>query len=197
MTSNPKPDRERAGNTRPKIHPIAQPVVLSEKGLPANEDAERFVLGSLLLDDPRFREAAVLTPDDFSVERHRRIFKRMQGLQARGEHIDRVTVAEELAHHDELGPDGLSYLASLDDGLPHIPHLDAYVRIVLKKSKLRQAIVITQKAMDECLLQIAEPATILADHADRIEWLRASLEDGRIRRVEDLHPSSLIARPPS
>jgi replicative DNA helicase len=38
--------------------------------------------------------AAVLTPQDFSLEKHRSIFRRMVELQARGERIDRVTVAK-------------------------------------------------------------------------------------------------------
>src|SRR4051812_9017979 len=102
------------------------------KGLPANEDAERFVLGSILLDDNFYVHAAgTIEPDDFSLERHGRIFRRMGELQDRGERIDRVTVANELMKFNELEPcGGLGYLISLDDGLPHIPNLDSYIKIV-------------------------------------------------------------------
>ena len=73
------------------------------KGLPANLDAERFVLGSILLDDSAFIETAgVLEADDFSLEKHRRIFHRMSELFDRGERIDRVTVANELMRHGQL-----------------------------------------------------------------------------------------------
>src|SRR5215467_5492807 len=100
---------------------------LVEKGLPTNLDAERFVLGSILLDDALYIQAAgTLEPDDFSLEKHRRIFKRMGELQERGERIDRITVANELMKFGELEScDGLSYLVSLDDGLPQIPNPDA------------------------------------------------------------------------
>jgi replicative DNA helicase len=100
-----------------------------EKRLPSNVDAERFVLGSILLNDNLYIQAAGnLEPDDFSVEKHRRIFSRMAELQARGERIDRVTVANELLRYHELEScDGLSYLVSLDDGLPQILNLDAYI----------------------------------------------------------------------
>ena len=55
---------------------------ITEKGLPTNVDAERFVLGSILLDDTLYVQAAgTLEPDDFSLEKHRRIFKRMGELQ--------------------------------------------------------------------------------------------------------------------
>src|SRR5258708_31372235 len=91
-----------------------------EKGLPVNVDAERFVLGSIMLDDSLFIQAsATLDVGDFSLEKHRRIFKRMTDLNERGERIDRITVANELMKFSELeSVDGLSYLVSLDDGLP-------------------------------------------------------------------------------
>ena len=69
------------------------------KGLPANLDAERFVLGSVLLNDAVYLQVAgVLEPEDFSLEKHRRIFWRMKDLYGRGEKIDRVTVALSLIH---------------------------------------------------------------------------------------------------
>ena len=49
--------------------------VAFEKGLPVNLDAERFVLGSILMDDSvHLQVAAALAADDFSLEKHRRIF---------------------------------------------------------------------------------------------------------------------------
>ena len=56
------------------------------KGLPANLDAERFVLGSVLLNDSIYMQVAgSVDPDDFSLEKHRRIFARMKDLYERGE----------------------------------------------------------------------------------------------------------------
>jgi replicative DNA helicase len=104
----------------------------ADKGLPTNVDAERFVLGSIMLDDTFYVQAAgTLEGDDFSLEKHRRIFKRMGELYERGEKIDRVTIANELMKFGELEAcDGVSYLVTLDDGLPRIPNLDSYIRIV-------------------------------------------------------------------
>ena len=65
----------------------------AEKGLPTNVDAERFVLGSIMLDDSLYVQAAgTLLAEDFSLEKHRRIFTRMGELQDRGEKIDRITI---------------------------------------------------------------------------------------------------------
>jgi replicative DNA helicase len=137
---------------------------LLEKGLPANLDAERFVLGSILLDDSMYVQAAgALEADDFSLEKHRRIFRRMGELQDRGEKIDRITIANELMKFNELEAcDGLSYLVSLDDGLPHIPNLDSYIRIVKDKAILRRIITTSQSMMNRCLLGEEEPDEILA-----------------------------------
>jgi replicative DNA helicase len=137
---------------------------LLEKGLPANLDAERFVLGSILLDDAMYVQAAgALEADDFSLEKHRRIFRRMGELQERGEKIDRITIANELMKFNELEAcDGLSYLVSLDDGLPHLPNLDSYIRIVKDKAILRRIITTSQSMMNRCLLGEEEPDEILA-----------------------------------
>src|SRR5260370_27645071 len=135
-----------------------------EKGLPSNLDAERFVLGSILLDDSQFIQVAgTVESDDFSLEKHRRIFQRMGELSARGERIDRVTVANDLLRYNELEScDGLSYLVSLDDGLPKIFNLDSYIRIVKDKAILRRIIFTSQHLMNRCLVGEEDPEQILA-----------------------------------
>jgi len=140
------------------------PSNITDKGLPTNVDAERFVLGSIMLDDSFYVQAAgTLEGDDFSLEKHRRIFKRMSELYERGEKIDRVTIANELMKFGELEAcDGLSYLVSLDDGLPRIPNLDSYIRIVKDKSVLRRIIFASQHMMNRCLMGEEEPDQILA-----------------------------------
>jgi len=136
-----------------------------EKGLPANLDAERLVLGAILTDDSAFVQVAgVLQPEDFALAKHRLIFQRMLDLYERGEKIDRVTVTHELMKHNQLeAVDGISYLVSLDDGLPQIYNLDAYVRIVKEKSLLRRIIYTSQELIKRCTLGQEEPEKILAE----------------------------------
>lgn len=136
----------------------------SNKGLPANIDAEKFILGSILLDDARFLDvAAVLVQDAFALEKHRRIYARMLDLQGRDEKIDRVTVANELLRRNELESiDGLSYLVSLDDGLPHISNLDSYIKIVNDKSALRRIAMAAQHLLNRAMLAEESPEDILA-----------------------------------
>ena len=135
-----------------------------EKGLPVNLDAERFVLGSILIQESAYIQVAgILEAGDFSLEKHRRILKRMASLYERGESVDRVTLANELMKHGELeSVDGLSYLVSLDEGLPQISNLDAYIRIVKDKSSLRKIIFASHKLIHRCLIGEDEPDEILA-----------------------------------
>src|SRR5277367_1209046 len=150
-----------------------------EKGLPTNTDAERFVLGSILLDDSFYIQAAgTLEAGDFSLEKHRRIFKRMGELQTRGEKIDRITVANELMKFNELEAcDGLTYLVSLDDGLPQIPNLDSYIRIVKDKAVLRRIIFASQHMMNRAMLAEEEPGEILAGAEETL----LKLGDSRVK----------------
>jgi replicative DNA helicase len=135
-----------------------------EKGLPSNVEAERLILGSVLLNADRFIEiAGLISHEDFSLEKHRRIFTRMFELHERGEKIDRITVAEELMRHNELeSVDGLGYLVSLDDGMPHIANLESYVKIVRDKATLRRIVHASQHLMNRALMAEEEPGEILA-----------------------------------
>jgi replicative DNA helicase len=169
-----------------------------EKGLPANLDAERLVLGAVLLDDSAFVSmAAALTAADFSVERHRRIFRRMGELHERREHIDRVTVANALLRFRELEScGGLSYLVSLDDGLPQILNLDAYVQIIKDKAALRQIVFASQHLMHRCLMGEEGPDEILAGAEEellRLGEARASRGLSSPRQILEEYPGGLPA----
>src|SRR5436190_15638950 len=143
---------------------MSSSAVVLEKGLPANLDAERFVLGSILMDDSYYiQTAGALQPDDFSLEKHRRIFSRMAEIHDRGEKIDRVTLANELMSRNQLEAcDGLTYLVSLDDGLPQTFNIESYIRIVKDKAILRKIIFAAQNLMNRCIASEEEPSQILA-----------------------------------
>ena len=137
--------------------------LLIEQSLPVNLDAERFILGAIMTDETAFLPVGgKISEDDFSLEKHRLIFRRMCDLQDRGEKIDRVTLANELMKHGELqSVDGLSYLVSLDDGLPQIHNLDSYVAIVKEKSLLRRIISVSQGLINRCITSTEDPTQIL------------------------------------
>ena len=130
-----------------RIHQLPDPLTPDRDGLPANHDAERFVLGAILMDDALYIQVAgALEADDFSLEKHRRIFLRMGKLYARGDRIDRVTVANELMKQNQLeSVGGISAIVSLDEGLPVLSNLPSYTRIVREKSQLRSVMIECQK----------------------------------------------------
>ena len=126
---------------------------LLDQSLPDNLDAERFVLGSVMSSENAFLQVAgTLNAEDFSLEKHKRMFLRMTELHERGEKIDRVTLANELMKQGQLqSVDGLSYLVSLDDGLPRIYNLDSYVGIVKEKALLRSIIMVSHDTISRCM----------------------------------------------
>lgn len=134
------------------------------RGLPANLDAERFVLGSILLDPEAFVSVAGLLDNlDFSLDANRIIYNKMFDLFERGERIDRVTLADELMKRNQLeAVGGLSYLVSLDEGLPQLFNLESYLRIVRGKALLRRIILNSQQVIDRCFLAQEEAEDILA-----------------------------------
>ncbi len=154
-----------------------------QKGLPVNIDAEKFIIGSVFLDDSRIPEiAATITQEDFSLEKHRRIWRRIMEIHGRSEKVDRVTVANELIRYGELqSVDGLGYLISLDEGLPSIAGIGAYTRIVRDKAALRKLANIGQHLMNRAIMGEESPDDILAGVEEQILGIgetRQSVDEG-------------------
>ncbi len=120
-----------------------------DTGLPANIDAEKTILGAILLDNAAHSEAAEkIDADDFSLDSHRRIYMRMSELLDAQRSVDIVTLANELARYKEVeAVGGVAYLASLTEGLPRRPVIEEYIRIVKDKSLLRKLMLICSSAI--------------------------------------------------
>jgi replicative DNA helicase len=144
--------------------------LVMQKGLPANIEAERYVLGAILLDSSTFLNVgSAIQPADFSLQSHQLIFTRMQQLYERGDKIDRVTLANELMRFNELeNVGGISYLVTLDDGLPQLYNLESYIKIVKDKSVLRHIIFTSQGLIDRCVNGSDDPHEILASAEEQL-----------------------------
>jgi replicative DNA helicase len=123
------------------------------RGLPANIEAERSILGAVLLDSRALNEAAeYLRPEDFSLDSHRRIYSRMLDLTESARPVDLVLLVEELDRHRELVAVGdHAYVSSLLDGVPDRPSISHYVRIVKEKAQLRGLISTAQTTIARAL----------------------------------------------
>src|SRR5580700_3508048 len=148
-----------------------------ERGLPASIEAERSILGAILLDSLLFDQAAELKPDDFSLDAHRRIFSRMRDLQDTGRPVDMITLAEDLDRRKEVEAiGGVAYLSSLIDGVPDRPSIEHYVRIVRNKALLRGLINIAQNTIAEAIEHTDEAEEVLG----RAEQAIFQLSENRI-----------------
>ncbi|HYG99992.1 MAG TPA: replicative DNA helicase [Terriglobales bacterium] len=147
-----------------------------DRGMPASVDAERSILGAILLDNFAYAQAASsLKPDDFSLESHRRIYQRMMDLQESGRAIDLITLAEELSRYKEVeSVGGVAYLSSLTEGLPHRANIEHYVKIVRDKAMLRGVINAAQGAIAQAI-----------DQSDTAEDVLAGLEGELFRLSEN------------
>ena len=112
---------------------------MSAQSLPANVEAERSILGAILLDNLSYNQAAEhLKPEDFLLDSHRRIYARMVDLAESSRAIDQITLGEELDRHGEFETiGGYAYISGLLDGVPDRPSIEHYIRIVRDKALLR------------------------------------------------------------
>ena len=133
--------------------------------MPANVEAERSILGAILLDNFSFNQAAEhLHPEDFSLDSHRKIYSRMVELAESSRPIDLITLSEELDRVKELESIGdVAYVSSLLDGVPDRPSIEHYVKIVRDKAMLRGLIHAANAAISRAADQSDTAEEILSD----------------------------------
>jgi len=139
-----------------------------ERSLPSSVDAERSLLGSILVNNENYyRVVEFLRPEDFYLDSHRVIFRNMTTLMENSRAIDLITLQDELLRAASLeSTGGIGYLSGLLDGIPHLVNIDHYIEIVRDKALLRQMINTASKTIAECFDQ-AEPADAILDQAEQ------------------------------
>jgi replicative DNA helicase len=158
-----------------------------ERPLPNNLDAERSILGAILVDNHALNAAIeALKAEDFFLPQHRYVFTQMIVLGEAQQGIDLVTLTEELHRRGELeAAGGAPYLASLVDGVPRVSNVEHYARIVKEKAILRNLIHAThniqQRAFEgedgaDMILDNAE-SSIFALAEDRVKVGLISIKD--------------------
>ncbi len=166
---------------------------VAERTLPHNLEAERSVLGAILLNNEAFNTAAeVIDANDFFRDAHRRIFDRMVRLAERNNAIDLVTLKEELGRTGELEEvGGPAYISALVDGVPRSTNVEHYARIIKEKSTLRSLIHSANKILANAYDAEEEADTIL----DQAESAIFAIADKKVRdgfvSLKDLAESSL------
>jgi replicative DNA helicase len=153
---------------------------LLERPLPNSSEAERAILGAIILDNGLINQAIeLLRPEDFYVPSHRRIFLSMIALSERGSEINPILVGEELRREGSLETvGGLTFISNLTYGLPHFANIAHYAKIVRDKSLLRQLVKVANKVTSEALEEEDE-AQVILDHAEQMIF---ALADERTRQ---------------
>jgi replicative DNA helicase len=145
-----------------------------EKPLPNNLDAERSVLGAILLDNNALNTAIEsLRAEDFFLDQHRRVFTQMIALGEAQQAIDLITLTEELHRRGDLeASGGAPYLASLADGMPKVSNVEHYARIVKEKAMLRNLIHTTHNIQQRAF-EGEDGADMILDNAESSIFLLA------------------------
>ncbi len=180
--------------------------LITEKGLPHSLEAERSVLGAIILDNESIYQVLdALSSEDFYAENHRILYDCFVTLTTATRSIDLVILRDELTKTgalDQIG--GLSYLVSLIDSVPSARNIQHYSQIVKEKAVLRRLIRTGYEIIDSCYKQDEETDEILnkAERAifsiaeDRIQTGFQPLKDladdafTRIKYLQD-HPGEL------
>jgi replicative DNA helicase len=138
-----------------------------EAPLPQNTEAERSILGAILLDNNALNAAIEkLKPEDFFHEHHRRIYQQMIALGEAQQAIDLVTLTDQLHRRGELeASGGAAYLQQLTDGVPRVANLEHYARIVKEKALLRGLIHATHSIQRQAI-EAEEDADAILDRAE-------------------------------
>jgi replicative DNA helicase len=152
---------------------------VAERTLPHNLEAERSVLGAVLLHNDAFNLAAeVIDSSDFYRDAHRRIFDKMIKLSERGDAIDLVTLKEELSRSSELDEvGGPAYITALVDGVPRSTNVEHYARIIKEKATLRNLIFSANKILATAYAAEEEADLIL----DQAEHAIFAIADDKVR----------------
>ncbi|MFN7973544.1 MAG: replicative DNA helicase [Acidobacteriota bacterium] len=138
--------------------------------LPQNVDAEKGLLGAILLNNDGMLTATDhVTEEDFSRESHRQIWAGALRLFKRSAAIDLVTLPDELEQNGVLEKvGGISYIASLIEGVPRALNVEHYARIVKDKSILRQLIRSSEEIQDSAYRGLPTVDDVLAGAEKKI-----------------------------
>jgi replicative DNA helicase len=172
------------------VRTLAQRGEMLERPLPHDADAERALLGSVLLDNSLLDEiAAALTPGDFYVRAHYHVFVAMIALRDSGVEINPFTLKNQLTAEgvfEQAG--GLGFISGLSYGLPFGMRPRPLTSIVREKSYLRSLIKLANRLASDALEGEDPPSTIAASFEQALGELRAQAgeQGGAFRTFEEV-----------
>ncbi len=157
--------------------------------LPYDPEAEKSVLGAVLLDGSCIEQIASILPngDFFYLENHKLIYSEMMNMFAGGERIDIVTLLNALRKNKEFDEATLKpYLVTLCESVPSVSNVSVYAGYVRDKYELRQLIGVSRDIIEEASSGYHETADILDMAEQRIYDIRKGKDVKGLRSVRDV-----------
>ncbi len=138
------------------------------EALPHSDEAERSVLGAVLLDNQQIhRVQELLRVEAFYAPRHRKVYRALLSLAETGSALDLVTLRAELERSGDLEScGGPAYLSGLVDGVPRSANVEHYARIV-REAAVRRDLIRSAQQILESALQPAGETDDLVEEAEK------------------------------
>lgn len=135
-----------------------------DRALPCNIDAEKAVIGSLLIENRGFDViSSRLEARHFFRDAHRRMYAALSTIMGAGKPADIRLLVEELERRGDLEEvGGPAYVASMVDGVPSAVNVRYYAEIVREKWALRQLAVFGNRLADAAYAASETPAALIA-----------------------------------
>lgn len=155
---------------------------------PQNLDAEKGVLGSILLDPGMCDDVAlVLRPDDFYADAHQRIYAQMIAMHDEGGRIDVMLLAERLRLAGEFeAVGGVAYLAEIGQSVPVAAHAVYYAKIVREKATLRSLIHASTEILRDAYDPTLDPREMLSRAEETIFALHDQRSTDQLANMHDV-----------
>jgi replicative DNA helicase len=144
-------------------------VIQGGKNQPSSVEAERAVLGSVLLHDEHLAPVLeILIPADFYLPTHQTLFALMLQLFQQGRRLDVVTLQDELDKIGQLDAvGGVAYLVGLQEDIAIVGLLEQHAKIVKEKAVLRQLIASASTIISNCYAQDERRIDEVLDEAEK------------------------------
>lgn len=165
----------------------------SDRTIPHNLEAEKAVLGAILINNDLMASALMLLKaDDFFRDAHRRIFRTMMSLATKNIGMDFLILKDELSRVgwlDEVG--GPAYIASFTDGVPRSGNIEHYAAIVVRTAKLRRLIYVAGEISEKAYDAEDDPDTLINSAGEEIFALGLHHNHGRLEPIGDVLPAAM------
>lgn len=160
---------------------------------PQNVEAERSVLGSMLIDEDAIGLAVeILNEIWFYEDAHRKIYAAILDLYNSRKNVDLITLSDKLKSESQLDTvGGVTYLSSIIESVPTSANVEHYARIVREKGILRQLIRNSTQIIQECYDSEGKIEEIV-DDAERLIFEVADLKHKqKSHHIKELVKSSI------